>query len=82
MNDDCFSFHPIDHSLSPSHKWLLSNPTLATITMHKRPVKLSAESKMPKRCAYGTCKSCKHTDSDTQNEAAGEETGSSILNLT
>ena len=33
----------IDPSLSPSHKQLLSN-LLATITMHKRPVKLSAES--------------------------------------
>ena len=46
----------IDPSLSPSHKQLLSNP-LATVTMHKRPVKLSAESNMPKRCAYGTWKS-------------------------
>ena len=32
----------IDPSLSPSHKRLLSNPTLATVTMHKR----------PKRCVH------------------------------
>ena len=47
----------MDPLLSPSHKRLLSNPTLATVTMRERSVKLLAEDNMPKRCAYGTCKS-------------------------
>lgn len=42
---------PIDSSLSPSLERPLSSPMLATVTMHERPVKPSAEAKMPKWCA-------------------------------
>lgn len=50
-------YQPMDPLLSPSLRRPLSNPMLATVTVHRRPVKLSAEANVLKLWSYGTCKS-------------------------
>lgn len=47
----------IDPSLSPPlSEESLSNPMLATVTRHRRPVMLLTKTNMPKQCGFVTCK--------------------------
>lgn len=49
--------YAIDPSLSHARKPPQANRGLATVTRRGRSGKLSSEGNMPKRCAYGLCKS-------------------------
>lgn len=64
----CKKRHPGNLSLSPFIQRPLSNPTLATVAIHRKPVKLSAEANTPKRCAYGTCKNLTADTQEVQRE--------------
>lgn len=56
MEEQCthvLKFSTTDPSLSPSLKGPLSQGPI--LTMHERPVKLTAQANMPQQYAYGTC---------------------------